>query len=100
MRTAVLADGRIVMEPLPDGGYRGRSHVLPMNLAGTAKAKGPDFSGPFVPLVGVGCGGTQWPSATRQLPLEYQPSKRRDFMVLPAFDARLGPRPSRRSAAA
>lgn len=38
--SAVLLDGRITMEPQPDGSYRGRSVLTPLRLARTRKPRG------------------------------------------------------------
>lgn len=63
MRSQFLEDGRIVMEPLPDGSFRGQSRILPLWVAGRKKAKGSGEPEPSVPLVGVSCGGRILPLA-------------------------------------
>jgi hypothetical protein len=32
MRSTFLADGRIVLDPQPDGSYRARSEILPLRI--------------------------------------------------------------------
>jgi hypothetical protein len=58
----VLLDGKIVMEPQPNGDYRGRSAVLPMQLARTRKPRnlsgaGASGSGTDESVSKVGCAG-------------------------------------------
>lgn len=62
MRSTFLADGRIVLDPQPDGGYRARSKILPMSIPPanprTTKAPETRSASRASGLVGpVGCGG-------------------------------------------
>ena len=56
MRTKLLKDGKMIMEPLADGSYQAHSEILPLNLPPVVKAKSPlsRASGPVGP---VSCGG-------------------------------------------
>jgi site-specific DNA recombinase len=61
MRAEFLDGGRMVMEPLPTGGYRAHSAILPMALTGTQQRKTPEnlsaSGASSTQLVPVGCGG-------------------------------------------